>query len=97
MGTQETTHTPGPWETVAGPGVADLAVCAAGAGDIVAEVVSLSRANQSLIAAAPDLLAALRVLADHAQETYPHFESSRGQTDIAAARAAIAKAEGGAK
>jgi hypothetical protein len=36
------------------------------------------------------LAAALRVLEDHARETYPHFESERGQRDISAARAALA-------
>lgn len=41
-----------------------------------------------------ELLAALRVLVDHAREQYPHFESPRGQVDIEAAIAAIAKAEG---
>src|SRR5213080_987218 len=37
-----------------------------------------------------ELLAALKVLVDHAQETYPHFESERGQRDIAQSLAAIA-------
>ena len=32
---------------------------------------------------------ALLTLADHASETYPHFESERGQRDIAQARAAL--------
>lgn len=45
-----------------------------------------------LIAAAPELLAALQVLMDHACEMYPHFESERGTLDIAAARIAISKA-----
>ena len=43
-----------------------------------------------------DLLAALEVLTKHAQETYPHFESERGQQDIKAALAAISKARGAA-
>ena len=47
-----------------------------------------------LHAAAPEWLAALEVLADHAQETYPHFEGTRGQRDIQAALDAIAKARG---
>jgi hypothetical protein len=51
-------------------------------------------ANAHLIAAAPDLLTALAVLVDHANEKYPHFESERGQEDIAAAIAAINKAKG---
>jgi uncharacterized SAM-binding protein YcdF (DUF218 family) len=52
-------------------------------------------ANATLIAAAPELLAALKILVDHASETYPHFECERGQRDIAQARAAITKAIGG--
>lgn len=51
-------------------------------------------ANAWLMAAAPDLLAALDTLTDHAQEVYPHFESERGQKDIAQALAALAKARG---
>lgn len=42
-----------------------------------------------------ELLEALRVLVEHAQETYPHFESERGQVDIKNALNAIAKAEQG--
>jgi len=52
-------------------------------------------ADARLIAASPDLLEALRVLVDHAQERYPHFESERGQRDIKAALDAIAKATRG--
>jgi hypothetical protein len=51
-------------------------------------------ANAQSIAAEPDLLAALETLVDHAQEKYPHFESERGQRDIAAALKAIARARG---
>lgn len=32
---------------------------------------------------------ALKVLVDHASEAFPHFESERGQRDIAAANAAL--------
>ena len=32
---------------------------------------------------------ALRILVDHAREAYPHFESERGQEDIARADAAL--------
>jgi hypothetical protein len=42
---------------------------------------------------ATDLLQALKTLTDHAQEQYPHFESERGQRDIAQALAAIHNAE----
>lgn len=54
--------------------------------------LEVAQANARLIAAAPELLAALQTLTDHAQERYPHFESERGQRDIDAALAAIAKA-----
>lgn len=43
----------------------------------------------------PELVEALAVLTDHARETYPHFESERGQREIAAARAILSKCEGG--
>jgi len=52
-------------------------------------------ANAHLIAAARELRSALRVMVNHAQETYPHFESERGQRDIAAAIAALRKSEDG--
>jgi hypothetical protein len=48
--------------------------------------------NAAMFAASPDLLAALETITAHAQEAYPHFESERGQRDIAAALAAIQKA-----
>lgn len=38
-----------------------------------------------------DAVAALETLADHASEMYPHFESERGQRDIANARAALVR------
>jgi hypothetical protein len=45
---------------------------------------------------AEQLAEALRVLVDHASEMYPHFESERGQRDIADAQAALAQFEKGA-
>jgi len=47
--------------------------------------------NAALIAAAPDLLAALHVLVAHALEQYPHYKSPRGQEEIQLALAAIEK------
>lgn len=41
-----------------------------------------------------ELLAALTTITEHAEETYPHFEDTRGQADIARARTLIAKIEG---
>ena len=43
---------------------------------------------------AEELLRVLEIITDHAEETYPHFESERGQVDIARAVKAIAKAKG---
>lgn len=47
-----------------------------------------------LLAGSWEMYDALRVLVDHAQEAYPHFESDRGQRDIASALAVLAKVEG---
>jgi hypothetical protein len=105
-------HTPGPWTVTDLDAPHDfdrsimartpihgnpVAVARVYGGRILAKANSASVSNALLIAAAPDLLAACKVLADHASEVYPHFESERGQADIAAARSAILKAEGGSK
>jgi hypothetical protein len=97
-------HTPGPWgvlSTAVGP--AYTAVCIGqlneekgldGASDeyavcVVPLIHDESRANARLIAAAPDLLTAL-------EEVLPHVEFSHRpfKAEVAAARAAIAKATG---
>ena len=80
-------HTPGPWETsVNDEGQWD--VCAEGGGDMVADLADCpesAEANARLIAAAPDLLAALKaVLATMATDHVAYFQTQR----------AIAKAEG---
>lgn len=102
--TTETKHTPGPWKVSApgsfssginvhaGEANKGTATYIALAGERGTECEAESLANARLIAAAPMLLEALVVLVDHAQETHPHFESPRGQADIAAALAAIARA-----
>ncbi len=38
-----------------------------------------------------DTMSILHTLAEHASETYPHFESERGQAEIATARELLAK------
>jgi hypothetical protein len=53
-------------------------------------------ANARLIAAAPDLLDALREIVDVGAEYYDMDSGENGSPAMAAARAAIAKAEGGA-
>ena len=101
----EAKHTPGPWRILdpSSPVPHEHVRVVVGKGrtarDTVASAAAYRRAeeceaNARLIAAAPDLLEALRVITSHAQETYPHFESERGQRDIAAALEAIRKATG---
>lgn len=93
-------HTPGPWHL--SPDGRGIYQGRSGDTDVyVAEIfpnygltIEEANANARLIAAAPELLAALRILTEHAQEQYPHIESERGQRDIAQALAAITKAEG---
>lgn len=80
-------HTPGPWtvdnQYIHGPdGIRFLAVAGDGAG----------QANARLIASAPDLLAALYSIATDPSAIYSGANAHIG--DIA--RAAIAKAKGGA-
>lgn len=102
----ETKTSPGPWIVQVPPTAcqtvrfvvsdAGAHVCKVGHMDYTSGSQESDIANAALIAAAPELLAALEVLVEHAQETYPHFESERGQRDIKQALAAIAKATGGA-
>lgn len=47
------------------------------------------RRAQAMAASHKDLLGALLVLVDHAEEPYPHFESERGKMDLAQAHAAL--------
>lgn len=54
------------------------------------------RGDAVLFCAAPELIDALREITEHAEEQYPHFESERGQRDIAKARALLARIAGGA-
>jgi hypothetical protein len=92
MTTKKAQHTPGPWVKLPG----DLTVGARGC--TVAEVIpqNTAEANASLIAAAPDLLAALQALLPYHQcewqEPSPYF-----QDILDDAKAAIRKAKAGAK
>ena len=95
------THTPGPWhiyrrrpdDIYRGPAGTFFVVDADQSN--VADVVingdrSTTKSNARLIAAAPDLLAALKALLAYEDETEGGFMTG----DIIKARAAIAKAEG---
>lgn len=85
-----------PWRAAAGPVILDAA------GEIIAAVRFMGTggptdANVALIAAAPAMLAALRVLCDaHEMLFHPkdRIRKANKDADIAMARSAIAKAEG---
>ena len=88
--TTTTQHTPGPWK-VSDKRDADCSVVTSPTGPVAktywTQNVPEMRANAHLIAAAPELLAALKALEGS-------FEKHRPKTMWDAARAAIAKAEG---
>ena len=94
----ESNHTPGEWEIRDNDYFPNQKTIETDGSSRVIAVIDKSDeedlANARLIAAAPELLAALMVLVDHAREAYPHFEDTRGQRDIGEALAAIAKAKG---
>ena len=84
-------HTPGPWRvgdagcSVFGPKKSD--------GSLPAVIATKVRpGNATLIAAAPDLLAALEAI----ERGLTNGQKERGETFQSIARAAIAKAKGGA-
>lgn len=93
-----TPHTPGPWiaKPTAGHDIHGQSVVYAETGGRGTDVAIIynGAADADLIAAAPAMKAALLTLVEHAQETYPHFESERGQCDIAAALEALSQANG---
>ena len=88
-------HTPGPWRTEPAPHRSHWIL-----GSVpVALTVEPSEANARLIAAAPDLLAALRDMIDRYARAMKDSGVSHypeAMVEIRSARAAIAKATGGA-
>jgi hypothetical protein len=102
-------HTPGPWRFTVESVNDEWGIVIDASGGIIANVNSETgpdatsapamrqmpmRANGALLAAAPDLLAALKWIADHGDAGAggrPAYHDMRAK-----ARAAIAKAEGGA-
>ncbi len=106
-----TGHTPGPWEASTHP-ANDPEYChvwAKGRSSDIALVVRAdnesmigvgsAEANARLMAAAPDMLAALRALTHQAAKEIDQSSTHDGLNNcdlLAQARAAIAKAEGGA-
>lgn len=93
---EEATYTPGPWartgQQIHLPGFSESAPIARVALD--PEFPARTVANATLIAAAPDLLAALEACALHLANT-PNSKLVRGHSEVlSAAYAAIAKAKG---
>ena len=82
-----TYHTPGPWETSVLSDGTQWQVCEAGAGDWIADCKNADDAL--LIAAAPELLAAL----EWACAGVEYMETEYSE-QLTAARAAIARAKG---
>ncbi len=99
-------HTPGPWrvsesDTVVGPSGNVVAECcgySVQATDAAQRKQGGREANARLIAAAPDLLAALRSLFENCAMIHSQWGDNDNKKEadaaIASARAAIAKAEG---
>jgi hypothetical protein len=94
-----TTYTTGPWSYKPLPGDTqgqNRVYWVDANGSPIADVFNTGKSakyNAALIAAAPDLLEALIALVDQTWEQFPHFESERGQENIAQALAAIEKAK----
>ena len=98
-GWQVAKHTPGPWIVERGGYIVDarqstIAECHSGGAQSIAE----SQANERLIAAAPDLLAALRELHTLCVRMDAEGEAARPseqeyQATLAGAKRALAKAE----
>ena len=90
--TTQATHTPGPWE-ISKNEAGELDICEAGAGNMLADLAKCknAEANARLIAAAPDLLEALREMAEHWPPQKPESPAFMAYIN---AMSAIAKAEG---
>lgn len=104
-----TKHTPGPWQTYMGTGIVAcvhhhgmhgamqtlVAECNTGtAYPVPREVREQAAANAALIAAAPDMLDALRDLLRGAEHELSCAAGPECSCRVSRARAAIAKAEG---
>jgi hypothetical protein len=99
--TTQATHTPGPWE-ISKNEVGELDICEAGAGNMLADLAKCKNAvaNARLIAAAPDLLEALRGLLRETRQSVPNINVKKHfslMVQMEEAKSAIAKAEGRAE
>ena len=94
-------HTPGPWEVEGDQIVttdAGIPICSTPLADEIAwggpDLINEVEANARLIAAAPDLLATVKLLIERACP-HPDEMTPEEYAALESARAAIAKAEGG--
>ncbi len=100
--TQNAQHTPGPWSACSGDAGQKFNIECAGTGNDLLPVAILKgpdrRANARLIAAAPDLLAALEEITALAYKLSMEAPTLTPSVDriIPHARAVIARAKGGA-
>jgi hypothetical protein len=99
--TTQATHTPGPWE-ISKNEAGELDICEAGAGNMLADLAKCknAEANARLIAAAPDLLEALRGLLRETRQSVPNINVKKHfslMVQMEEAKSAIAKAEGRAE
>lgn len=83
-------HTPGPWHRFEENNCEVIAVATHGETGF-REIATAYEGNGALIEAAPDLLAALKVMVERAIPFAAHWKDDQA---IVAAHAAIAKAEG---
>lgn len=96
--TRQAKHTPGPWETAVSSNSQNeiyYDVCLPDGGDMIADLKDCenAEANARLIAACPELLAALRSAVFHLES--PLAAPLNPSAVLINARAAIAKATGG--
>jgi hypothetical protein len=86
-----TTHTPGPWYWQPTAGNHDFLICPEGPGNTIAIVRDFDEANARLIAAAPELLAAIQRIVNDNEPGEDALLTAGGYNQ---ACAAIAKALG---
>jgi hypothetical protein len=86
-------HTPGPWELIAPHQTSGWGLCVGSGEQITARIPAYAgrEADARLIAAAPDLLEALKAMLE---VCYDLERDDATVTAVSAARAAIASAEG---
>lgn len=96
----KTKYIPGPWDTVEGKTLLHIETAydnPNGAGIPICSIPKKSPALARLLTQAPAMAKILAVLIEHAKEQFPHFESPRGQREIADAERILAAINGEVK